>query len=542
MFEVEINTFDYNKGDYESWYLPFDYHCLYIIEDGKNAYIGETKDVVQRSKEHKCSKDSCSKYNLKNIHVITGKSFEETPAKQFETQLIRLFEADGKFNVINKKEQEWQHYDRKNDFELCFDNLWFELEKKGLVKHKDIQSVMNLTEYKYAMNISLTKSQHDAITSIIHTLDSGETFSHKNGFHSRPILVSGDAGTGKTVVATSLFYYLKQHDDYKNLKIGLVYSTTSTRREIQMLFKSIPGLYKKYVISPIELTKEHYDIIICDEAQRLRRSKNAGRNYNYLLKMGNQRLGLDSKCDELDWILKNSDRQIFFYDEKQSVCPTDITYDSFFARLDSRYRGIRPITLNEQMRVEAGSLYVPYVYDVLNQKTNREKMFDNYEFKLFESFDDMVQQIKNKEKEFGLCRLCGGYAWKWISQDTRDTPDIKIENTSIYWNSINAGWLRDDSKKEEMGSIYSLAGLDLNYTAIVIGNELYYDTNDNCIKVNKDAFYDNKVKNNVSDAELKNFILNTYAVLMTRGIMGTYVYVCDVNLRNYLKKYIPVSE
>ncbi|MCH4031992.1 MAG: DUF2075 domain-containing protein [Lachnospiraceae bacterium] len=29
-----------------------------------------------------------------------------------------------------------------------------------------------------------------------------------------------------------------------------------------------------------------------------------------------------------------------------------------------------------------------------------------------------------------------------------------------------------------------------------------------------------------------------YYVLLTRGIKGTYLYVCDNNLRNYLSRYI----
>ncbi len=50
----------------------------------------------------------------------------------------------------------------------------------------------------------------------------------------------------------------------------------------------------------------------------------------------------------------------------------------------------------------------------------------------------------------------------------------------------------------------------------------------------ENTFFDNKVKRSVADDELKNYILNTYAVLLTRGILGTYVYVCDDALREYL--------
>jgi Uncharacterized conserved protein (DUF2075). len=72
----------------------------------------------------------------------------------------------------------------------------------------------------------------------------------------------------------------------------------------------------------------------------------------------------------------------------------------------------------------------------------------------------------------------------------------------------------------------------------VIGPDLFFDTLEHTIKVNKDNFFDGKVKNGVTDEELRAYILNTYAVFLTRGIRGTYVYVCDNNLREYLGKYI----
>ena len=37
---------------------------------------------------------------------------------------------------------------------------------------------------------------------------------------------------------------------------------------------------------------------------------------------------------------------------------------------------------------------------------------------------------------------------------------------------------------------------------------------------------------------MKEYITNVYYVLMTRGIKGTYLYVCDEELREYFSKYI----
>jgi len=535
-----IKTYDYADKNFDEWNIPFDYHCVYILENGRNAYVGETNNSIRRGKEHasESPKNKNNKYNFNKMHVITGLLMEETPAKHYENLLIKLMKVDQKFNIVNDSDGQKPHYYRKNEFELHFDKLWFQLEEKGLVKMKEFNMIINSNAYKYSPHTTLTEDQQTTLTSIVHTIDSGETLPHESTFKIRPILVRGDAGTGKTVVATSLYYYLKNNVRYKDKKIALVYANTSTRCEIQEIFKNTTGLSKGDVISPIDVTKQYYDIVICDEAQRLRRGKNLGMYYANF-KKGNERLKLDNTHDELDWIMKNSNCQILFYDKKQSTTPSDITHEYFEERLYERKRGIRPINLNEQMRIKAGNSYVPYIYDVLYQRTTSTHSFENYDFELFSSFADMVKALDEKEKNMGLCRLCTGYAWEWKGKADNALTDISIDGVNIQWNSQTGGWLRNLDAKKEMGSIYTLPGLDLNYAGVIIGPDLFFDKYDNMIKVKKDNFFDKKVKNGITDEELKTYILNTYAVFLTRGIRGTYVYVCDNNLREYLGKYIP---
>ncbi len=538
MFSVK--TFQFSQKKFDNWDSLFDYHCVYILENGKDAYIGESNDFIRRSKEHNKNsiKNELKKYNFIRIHVISGKLAEETPSKHYENLLIKLMKVDQKFNVVNHSDGQKPHYYRKNEFELYFDELWYKLEKMGLVKTKDFKLIINSSAYKYSPHTVLTDEQNNTLTSIVHTIDSEETLAHKKTFFNRPIFINGDAGTGKTVVATSLFYYLKNNERYKNKKIAMVYANPATRAEIQDVFKNISGLSKNDVISPIDVTKEHFDIIICDEAQRLRRNKNLGL-YIHNFRKANLRLGFDDSHDELDWILTNSDYQVLFYDEKQITSPLDIPENNFKEKLNYEKRGIRPIKLLDQMRIKAGNDYVPYIYDVLNQKADKIKVFDNYEFKLFKSFNEMSMHIFQKENDCGLSRYCAGYDWEWKGKENKTFADFTLDGVDIQWNKQTSGWLRNVEAIKEMGSIYTLPGIDLNYTAVVIGPSLYFDKIDNKIKINRKNFFDNKLKKGVDDSELKKYILNTYAVFLTRGIKGTYVYVCDDNLRDYFSKYIP---
>ena len=69
--------------------------------------------------------------------------------------------------------------------------------------------------------------------------------------------------------------------------------------------------------------------------------------------------------------------------------------------------------------------------------------------------------------------------------------------------------------------------------------ELKYDSKLRKIYIDKNHYFDINGKKMIKDEEeLFSYIINIYKVLLTRGIKGTYIYVCDDDLRKYFKKYI----
>lgn len=55
--------------------------------------------------------------------------------------------------------------------------------------------------------------------------------------------------------------------------------------------------------------------------------------------------------------------------------------------------------------------------------------------------------------------------------------------------------------------------------------------------VNRASYFDTNGKNTASEKDLAEYVCHIYYALMTRGIFGTHVYVCDGKLRNHLRKY-----
>ncbi|MBK8429429.1 MAG: DUF2075 domain-containing protein [Lewinellaceae bacterium] len=77
------------------------------------------------------------------------------------------------------------------------------------------------------------------------------------------------------------------------------------------------------VIGPPEIVKDKFDIVVVDESHRLRRRVNLGPYYG-AFDTACDKLGLDkNNCSELDWVAQQSDISILFYDETQSIKPSD---------------------------------------------------------------------------------------------------------------------------------------------------------------------------------------------------------------------------
>jgi hypothetical protein len=197
------------------------------------------------------------------------------------------------------------------------------------------------------------------------------------------------------------------------------------------------------------------------------------------------------------------------------------------------------------MRVSAGQDYVEFIRRIFTDNPMPNPGFDQYDLRFFDSFADMRQAILAKNESVGLSRILAGYAWKWLSKKDPNTPDIEIEGLKLFWNRTDKDWINSASSIDEIGSIHTIQGYDLNYAGVVIGNDIGLDAATNQIVFRRDNYFDLKgtVNNRVlgikySDDDILQFVLNIYRVLLTRGIKGTYVYVCDLELREFLKSRI----
>ena len=228
-----------------------------------------------------------------------------------------------------------------------------------------------------------------------------------------------------------------------------------------------------------------------------------------------EKLGFDKHTSsELDWVVKQSKKLILFYDEGQSIKPSDTKREDFDLLKSKESTHIEK--LKSQFRVKGGNSFINYVDDLLNCKMPLDqKVFESkdYEFRLLDSIEELVKLIKQRNEEHGLSRLIAGYSWKWISNKDKNLFDITIENTQLKWNNTSDDWINSPSSVNEVGCIHTTQGYDLNYSGIIFGNEISYDKEKDEIVILKENYYDKNGKNSITDPEvLKNYI--TFHVLI----------------------------
>lgn len=493
---------------------------VYMIENGKELYVGETTSAYNRTKQHL---NNPKRANLKNLHLIIDDEYNKSAALDIESSLIEYMSADGVFQLQNGNGGLSNHnyYDRER-YSAKFELLWEELKKKAFVK-KELIQIRNSDLFKYSPYKALTADQLMVAENLINLIKMDERV---------PNIVSGAPGTGKTILAVYLVKRIIETKELNNLKVALVVPMSSLRQTLKRVFKNVKGLSPKMVIGPSEVIKENYDILIVDEAHRLRRRVNLMPGQYAIFDKMNKELGLKDS-DELDWVIKFSKYQILFYDENQSIKPSDIKKEKF--------QDIKFITheLTSQLRVKGGNEYIEAIDNLLNNKTADFNKIKNYDFKIYDDINNMIGDIKTNNEKKGLSRMVAGYAWDWKTKQKKDINydtdfDIEIDGTKLIWNTTATDWVNSKNSINEVGCIHTIQGYDLNYVGVIIGPELSYDFENKEFIINKDLYKDQKGKSSIKNKEeLKRYILNIYKVLLTRGILGTYIYICDKGLKKY---------
>jgi DUF2075 family protein len=305
------------------------------------------------------------------------------------------------------------------------------------------------------------------------------------------------------------------------------------------------------VLTPFEVAQsaEDFDLLIVDEAHRLGQRANqpsAAQNKKFT-ELNIKLFGFDDKTKtQLDWIQLKSRHQLLLLDTAQSIRPGDLPLATTEGLLEKAKNSDSWFHLASQMRVLGGNDYLAFVKEIFSEKEVTVTGSKGYDLRFFESFTEMRSEILRLDAEHGLSRLLAGYAWPYKTKKHPELFDIELDGIKMRWNQTVTDWVNSPTSPQEVGSIHTIQGYDLNYAGVIIGNDIGYDPKAKKVFLRRDNYFDvkGKEKNSFlgvqySDEDILQFVLNIYRVLLTRGIRGTFVYVCDPELREFLRSKFP---
>ncbi len=561
---TRIELLDFDQAAIDAWRDPrgrhHDWPVVYVINDDRRVYVGETTRAKGRLREHHANPQ---KRDLDVVRVVIDEEFNKSACLDLESRLIAWMHADGRFAPMNGNDGQSNsnYFERETRYQPIFDAVFAKLRDAGLFQ-RSAPEIENLNLFKLSPFKALNDEQLVAVEGILE----GLIADLDAGLPSTAV-VQGGPGTGKTIVAIFLLKLIRDiqrtvddndidddgrfadffregyRDALQGRRIGFVVPQQSLRKTIQTVFRRTPGLGQVQVLSPytVAASPERWDLLIIDETHRLTHRGSGPTRAMFAqrsLALFGERA---AEATAVDWIIEKSDHQVFLLDGDQSVRPADVAPEVLRMVRDRAQRERRHYSLESQMRVAAGDDYLTFASRLLTEAPVPARVSAGYDLRLFDDVGELRDAIAERESEAGLARMVAGYAWPWASKGRSgdDAPyDIELDGVRLRWNRTDTDWIASAGSEDEVGSVHTVQGYDLNYAGVIIGPDVVWDAEAGRVRPVKGQHFDSEVGRVRDEAALLEYIRNAYYVLLTRGMRGTYVYVCDPGLRERVRAAI----
>lgn len=529
--------------------------------------------------------DENGKLVIPTVFFFGHKLFHKSLTLDIENRLIDYCCAMETANTHNGRTNPQGSYSGDDVLDDIFSMIWKILRKNIPDLFLSESSIQKSAIYKASPNHKLTDDQKIAKQLIIdRTVDA--ILNNKFG---QLIFVEGDAGTGKTVLTNSTFYDILENDFFKNLDLKCF--MLINHEEQKLVYKNIArklGYSEDIVQNPTGFLKAHSvlngksnlyepddnniaDIVFVDEA-------------HLLWNANNQAFDKKFAAPQLDEIIKRSRVTVIMFDENQVLHKGQVFMADYMGkkRLLSKSQGPNPncgecnyIILKNQLRMNCSGETMGWIDNIskelvilpilLNSKSVDTK---GYEIKVFDDPSLMHAEIKKKAAKEGtqLSRIIATMDWRYNNNYQCDVGkywQIEIGSWIMPWNeeifhidiepTLNTrekrryaalDWAEEPQAIDEAGSTFTIQGFDLAYAGIILGPSVRYDKKKNSIwfdekERSQDYMKGFRTMQDGSSINVTSLISqHELRVLLTRGTKGLYIYACDPELREALKKSI----
>ncbi|AVH74702.1 DUF2075 domain-containing protein [Weissella koreensis] len=548
----EISKMNYILNDFPTVYIVFDK----ADQDKYFVYVGEANDVKRRTREHfNQDRDDWDKFKnsiSSKMYVIGHEHFNKSMTLDIENKFMNMFmgvpSIKDNGGITNRRTNPQNKYYPKDEMNDIFDDIWKQLHKKNPDLFPETDIIRSSALFKSSPFHELNTQQLEAKNIIEMKIEEDLLKNNK----SHLILVEGAAGTGKTVLLSSVFFGLinKYKNDFgESLSDDINVHLVVNHNEQKIVYENIANKLgidnvTKIISKPNSFIKTHeyilehpekkVDVIIVDEGHLL-----ATRNGQAFPK----KIGKT----HIDVLQKMAKVVLLVFDPKQILTAEQYVDSTFIDELITEAHDRNDlIRLDNQMRMDASETTVRWLKELTdNHIIGKFKQDGKYDLKILDTPDELYKEIKSKaktNKEAGLSRMLATYDWEW-KQDG-DEHLVSIGDFSMPWNyyfdstkKSSIPWAENEKSLEEIGSTFTIQGFDLNYAGVIIGPTFIYRDGKIQVDMTKSKSKKAVQRSNGESAVIQN-LYNELNVLLTRGVHGLYIYAVDSELQNALKESI----
>ena len=570
--ELKIKTIDYSKQGLEIFKrtegetvltkFPTLYLGVgkkwdkYIHKDNQLAYVGEASSIIRRTNEHLNSGNdklnaikNDSDNNHEQLYIIGHSKFNKSATLELEQMFMDSLLGDNKFiKIYNGRNNglSTDFYERNAYREGVFPEIWEQLRQQNVVS--SLEEVHNSALFANSPFKALSPKQQEAKELIADKI--AETLLAGN--QNEIIKIQGLAGSGKTVLMSQLFYdiwkepYEVIETDGKTMhesSVVLLVRHEQQRRTYEQIAKKL-NMGKDTVmdVSTFITKGIKADVVLVDEA--------------HLLWSGNYgRINKSKWQPDLIALHKLAKTLVLIYDPQQLVSARAKIDDNPALLEIVNGQNTLTVNLDEQWRIDANAETLEWIESLAHFNENSlvtPPRYDSYDIKFFDDASEFKNAIENKNRQVGLSRLVATYDWSYSQGSKPKNGDdywyVDFGSEVLPWNlelpavqklqDKQIPWQEIEQSINEVGSDFTVQGIDLNYVGVILGPSIFWNKQTNSLDIDVDKSLDHqkirKTKEGYNTEENKRYLRNVVNVLLTRGVHGLYVYAVDDELRNKL--------
>ena len=353
------------------------------------------------------------------------------------------------------------------------------------------------------------------------------------------VVVHGGPGTGKTVIALNVLADLA--------KSGKTVFYACKSKPFREALMNKLGQRGQLLISnlsrfiPSQVNENELDVVIVDEAHRIEKKSNSQFTHREHR----------TEMPQIEQLIRCAQLSVFFIDDKQNVRSQEVGSTALIKTIAQKYNAdYDEVELYSQFRCNGSNNYLYWLEDILGYTSEKRtlKHEDNFDFRIVNSPAELYAFIKKHEtSKPNSARLVAGYCWPWSRESAVDgslVKDVVIGDFAMPWEAPDIAGLRlglprwyqwafKTAGVEQIGCIYTAQGFEFDYIGVIVGSDLKYDHDRDCLVGNVAGTCDPTLRRGGKDFD--KYVKNIYRVLMTRGMRGCYVYFIDKEVESFFK-------